>query len=144
ALFVSAHALYLRRWQRLAGVALGVLAGLALSAFYLLPALLELPYTKAESTPLAGGLNVDYWLLKPASLLQSSWSASYSSAERFRFARWYSLLGAGALAALLLGVYDEARRLTAWLFVAGWLAVLFLQLDIAHTVWFGMPMMRYV
>lgn len=142
ALYAGLLAIYARQWRSLVNMAVAIFLGLGLSAFYWIPALFELTYTRAESTMLTGGAIVGNWLLTPINLVQSSLPVLYAGDERFRFGLWLALLGLVAL--LGWRFYDRDLRFTVALLLGGWLVVLLLQLENAQFIWTHVPMIRFI
>jgi hypothetical protein len=122
------------------GAACGL--GLGLSAFYWVPALAELRYTRAETMMLQGVTDVTAGLVAAADLVQASWTAIYSGDARFQVGRLvfvYGLLAIGSVPC-----QDKGRRLAAGLLAGAIAGVLLLQLDVAQGFWEHMPLVRFV
>jgi hypothetical protein len=116
--------------------------GLGLSAFYWLPALAELRYTRAETMMLEGAYDVANGLVTASRLVQATWVAVYSGDGRFGLGLLMFVYG-------LLGVasvpwQDRRLRLNAALLAAAWVAILLLQLQPAAVFWEQMPFVRFV
>ncbi len=116
--------------------------GLALSAFYWAPALLESSFAQIEARMLGPGGRAGDNLRPLAMLFQSGWIHDYWGPERFSLSRWQGL-------AALLGIVSafftrgKARLLVATL-LACLAVVLVLQLEMTRTFWETAPLVRFI
>jgi hypothetical protein len=147
--FVPAAAAYVgvlglrdQQWRGLTLVALAGGLGLGLSTFYWMPALLEVRFTRTAEYMLGDSKDVRNNLLTWQQLVQPTWIFAYTGETRFHFARWLTLLG---LLSVLTWPF-QVRRLRGELLLlaAGWLVILFLQLESARPFWDGLPLVRFI
>ncbi len=135
-------AIYWRKPYALALIVTAYLLGLALSAFYWLPALAELRYSRAETLMLRGMTDVANGLVPLTQLLQSTLAAMVSGEERFRFSLLLFLLGVVGLATLPW--QNRKLRINAILFSAAWILILLLQLTAVKPLWVSLPLIRFI
>lgn len=141
-LYVLVLALNQRKYRALGRVCLAVALGLGFSAFYWLPALGELRYSRAESLMLRGETSVFTWLVKASELIQSELAVAYVGDQRFQFA--LLLFMYGVFGTVSLPWQDRRLRFNATLLICGWLAILILQLDITEPFWLYFPLVRFL
>jgi len=127
---------------RLWSLAGAVAFGLALSAFYWVPALLESEFAQIEARMLGPGGRASDNLHPLGLLVQSRWIHDYWGPERFSLSRWQGLVA-------LLGVVSVFfTRGKIRLFVAALLAclavVLVLQLEATRAFWEAAPLVRFI
>lgn len=135
-------AAYARNARPLLWVAAALLLGLALSAFYWLPAVSEVHFTHAEEYMLGAQSDVTQNLRPWGQIIQSDWAVDYQSDARFRFALRDLLLALIGL--LALPFVARQRRYELALFAALCAAMLLLQTQITQPFWQEMPMVRYI
>lgn len=141
-LYVIALSLPKAGWQALRTVAVTFGLGLALSAFYWLPALLELGYTHTAAYMLQGTTDVTRNLVAWRELIQLTWFFAYQGSLRFRFSLLLAVLG--ALGVLGIPLHQpKLRRALGWLALLGG-AALCLQLDSTLWFWQHVPLVRYI
>ena len=122
------------------GLAFGL--GLGLSAFYWIPALAELRYTRAETMMLQGVNDVANGLVAAAKLVQDSWTTIYSGDDRFRYGLLMFIYGIIGVVSVLW--QDRRLRLPAVLLAGAWVVMLLLQLRQAEVFWQQMPLVRFI
>jgi hypothetical protein len=140
--YVALLALWDRQWRALATVVLAVVLGLGLSAFYWLPAVAEIKFTRAEQYMLGAKTDVTQNLLAWRDLIQPTWVFAYVGETRFHFARLLALLGLAGLLALPL--QKPGLRSEVGLLALCWLVVMLLQLESALYFWQHMPLVRFI
>lgn len=116
--------------------------GFGLSAFYWLPALAELRYSRAESLMLGALTDVTTWLVPPTALVQSTPAVNLAGDERFRFGLLMFLFGAAGV--LTLPLQNRAWRFNAALLAAAWIVILLLQTEPARLFWTQLPLVRFL
>jgi len=131
-----------RDYGALGRIGLAFALGLGLSAFYWIPALAELRYTRAETMMLQGVNDVANGLVAASRLVQDSWATIYSGDDRFRYGLLMFIYG-------LIGVIsvpwqDRRLRLPAILLAGAWVVILLLQLQQAEIFWQQMPLVRFI
>lgn len=131
-----------RRLAALGTLAAATALGLGLGAFYWLPALTEIKYTRAESYMLNGLTAVENNLVEWRGLIQPYLVFEYRGPTRFRFALQQILYG--GLALLVLPLLRRRLRVEVALFALLWVLVLFLQLDVTAPFWQGAPLVRFI
>ncbi len=138
-LLLAVHA---RTIRPLAWIAAALLLGLALSAFYWLPAVTEVHFTHAEEYMLGAQSDVTQNLRPWGQIIQSTWAVDYQSEARFRFGlRDFVLALIGLLA---LPFVARQRRYELALFALLCATMLFLQTQLAQPFWQELPMVRYI
>ncbi|MFN8466856.1 MAG: 6-pyruvoyl-tetrahydropterin synthase-related protein [Caldilineaceae bacterium] len=129
-------------YAALGRIGLAFAFGLGLSAFYWIPALAELRYTRAETMMLQGVNDVTNGLVAAARLVQDGWTTIYSGDDRFRYGLLMFIYGIVGL----VSVPWQARRLRlpAALLAGAWVVILLLQLREAEIFWQQMPLVRFI
>jgi hypothetical protein len=140
--YVVLLALYERRVVTLAPIALSVLLGLGLAAFYWLPAMREVKYTYAEQYMLSAESDVTQNLLAWHDVVQPTLAVEYTGPLRFRFALRPLLFGLFGL--LALPFLRRRRRFEVGILALSWLVVLFLQTEQSLFFWQEMPLVRFI
>jgi hypothetical protein len=135
-------ALWERNYRGLGRVGVAFLLGLGLSAFYWLPALAELRFSRAEAQMLGGNTDVRTWLVSGAELVQGSLLAAFAGDDRFRYGLLMFLYGVAAV--VTLPWQDRRLRPTAVLLAAAWVALLLLQLQVIGIFWQYVPLVRFI
>lgn len=131
-----------REWKGLIRAALAIALGLALSAFYWVPALSELGYVRTSSVMLGGGLNPVDNLSSLGDMVQPWPLFDYWGQMRFHLSLWQAIVAVAAGIGLAI-FRPQTRRTTAILL--GLLAfLLFLQTSESGPFWQGMPLVRYI
>ncbi len=144
-LYVAILSALRRDWWALARVGAALALGLGVSAFYWLPALMELRFTKAETFMLGAATDVRTWLTQVSQVVQHSLVVNYTGYvdnDRFRFAQWMAILG--AIGAVTIPWQDRRLRPNAILLTLAWVAILLLQTQWAFTFWDTMPLVRFL
>jgi hypothetical protein len=131
-----------RNYAALGRIGLAFVLGLGLSAFYWLPALAELRYTRAETMMLQGVYDVSNGLVDTAGLVQDMWTAIYSGDDRFRYGLLMFVYGIAGVVSLPW--QDRRLRLNAALLAGAWVAILVLQLRPLEVFWQQMPLVRFI
>lgn len=129
-------------YAALGRIGLAFALGLGLSAFYWVPALAELRYTRAESMMLQGVNDVINGLVAAARLVQDSWTTIYSGDDRFRYGLLMFVYG--IIGVVSVPWQDRRLRLPAALLAGAWVAILLLQLRGAEVFWQQMPLVRFI
>ena len=122
------------------GLAFGL--GLGLSAFYWIPALAELRYTRADTMMLQGVNDVTNGLVAAAKLVQDGWTTIYSGDDRFRYGLLMFVYG--IVGVVSVPWQDRRLRLPAALLAGAWVMILLLQLREAEIFWQQMPLVRFI
>jgi hypothetical protein len=131
-----------RNYVALGRFGLAFILGLGLSAFYWLPALAELRYTRAETMMLQGVNDVANGLVNTSMLVQDTLAAIYSGDDRFHYGLLMFVYGIAGVVSLPL--QDRRLRLNAALLAGAWVAMLLLQLRPAEAFWQQMPLVRFI
>ena len=129
-------------YAALGRIGLAFVLGLGLSAFYWIPALAELRYTRAETIMLQGVNDVTNGLVAAARLVQDSWTTIYSGDDRFRYGLLMFIYG--IIGVVSVPWQDRRLRLPAVLLAGAWIVILLLQLQQAETFWRQMPLVRFI
>ena len=129
-------------YAALGRIGLAFALGLGLSAFYWVPALAELRYTRAESMMLQGVNDVINGLVAAARLVQQSWTTIYSGDDRFRYGLLMFVYG--IIGVVSVPWQDRRLRLPAALLAGAWVVILLLQLRGAEIFWQQMPLVRFI
>ncbi len=141
-IFVTILALWRGRGRAFAAILLSGFLGLGLGAFYWLPALTEVRFTRTEEYMLGDIKNVSDNLLSWRELLQPTWVFVYTGEARFRFARVLAMVGfVGMLASLF---HHPRLRRGLFLLALGWLLIMGLQLELARPFWDSAPLIRFI
>lgn len=140
--YVVILALWNRRRKALSPIMLSALLGLGLSAFYWLPALTEVRFTRTEEYMLGDNRNASDNLLSWRELLQPTWIFAYTGEVRFRFARLLAVMG--VIGALALPFQPPRLRFALLMLAIGGLALMGLQLEGARFFWDSVPLIRFV
>jgi uncharacterized membrane protein len=106
--YLSLLAWQRRSWKGLLAVGLAIVTGLALSAFYWLPALAERGYAQIELRMLTGAQKAEENLVFLNNLVQIRLSVDYWGPLRFRLSLWQALIGMVAV----VGVVAQAKGYT--------------------------------
>ena len=129
-------------YAALGRIGLAFVLGLGLSAFYWIPALAELRYTRAETMMLQGVNDVRNGLVAAAKLVQDSWTTIYGGDDRFRYGLLMFVYG---IVGVVSVPWQERRlRLPAALLAGAWVVILLLQLRQAEIFWQQMPLVRFI
>ena len=142
ALYVATLAALARDWRALLRVAGAFVLGAALSAFYWMPALLEMSLTKSTEFMFSGGTSIEANVKTLTTLAQSSLVALYAGPERFRFAAWPLLAGAAGVVGLILA--RRSRPPILWFWVGALTVILLIQLDASLPLWQNVPFVRFI
>lgn len=121
--------------------------GLGLSAFYWLPAIGELGYSRAESFMIgdANASTVSRHLVTPFTLLQWNPIVEYSGPSRFRFGLLHSVLAVLAVAAIYFQKTLPRRSVVTLILMSlVLLFVLLLQLTWFQPLWDVLPLVRFI
>lgn len=141
-LYFGLLALVERRYRALFQLALALGLGLALSAFYWLPALLEVKFTHAAVYMLQTPAEFAKNLVAGWDLFQPTLVFHYAGPLRFRFALLQTLVGGSGLLALL---WSRGRvRVQLLLLTVLWLITLLLQMNSTLALWQNVPLLRFV
>ena len=147
AIVITRSAISKTRWLTAAGGAAAIAGGLALSAFFWVPALLEKDYVKIELL-LQGLLNWRVHIISPMQLLWGRWGFGYSVAgpnDGMSFA-----LGpvhiALAIAGIAIGIriVNRTRRLDAIVFAGAALAGALMATEWTAPIWARIPLLQYL
>jgi len=141
-LFVGLVALHERRLHGVLPVLAAVGLGLGLSAFYWIPALGEMRFTKLEDHMLDEITDVLNWLLAPGEVLQRSFLHVYQGVERFRLAVWTFVLACLATVGLLLRPHP--RRFALGVLLLVFFLIVGMQLSYTEPFWAHMPLVRFI
>jgi hypothetical protein len=149
-----------RGWRRLPVVLTALAAGLGLSAFYWMPALLERGYAQIESHML--DMPPEDWLSPLSEWIQLRLTFDYWGSLHFKLALWQAAIAVIAVAALAISALrkrtplvrrhpDEPALQTGpelrfnMALLAGITAgVMLLQLEVSRSFWTGVPLVRFV
>lgn len=142
ALYLVILAALERRLRALIPAAAAFALGLALAAFYWLPALGEIDQTRASETMLRGSAALYRALIPLQAIYQRTPRVEYAGDWRFRLALWPFVIGVLGTAALFLPG-KRPRAPLALLAVALWLIVL-LQAPFSQVIWESISVIRYV
>lgn len=142
ALLLVLLALIERRADRIVAILFPVVIGAGLSAFYWLPAMLEIGLTRSDEFMFSGATAVEGNVVAWRNIVQSTPLAQYQGVERFRIALWHFVLGTVAIVMLIL----QRRRRPAMLalLAAVWVAVLLLQTQWSLVFWDHAPYVRMI
>jgi hypothetical protein len=132
-----------RNWRGLRwSVGVFIPLGLGLSAFYWVPAILEMNLTKSADFLFSGRTSIEANVKTLNTLVQNSIAAVYSGPERFRFSAWQLVAGMFAVIGLAYSRRLQSSVLSFW---AGILAfVMWIQLDYSLFFWQYTPFVRYI
>ncbi|MCC6169644.1 MAG: hypothetical protein IT329_20665 [Caldilineaceae bacterium] len=131
-----------QRQHRLRFLFAGVFFGISLTAFYWLPAIGELRYTRADQYMLSEASDVRSNLIHWQKLFQFELLFDYWGEERFRIVWWQALLGILGMTALPLQAAKQRHALGA--LAALFLIALLLQLEVSRLFWEIVPLVRYI
>lgn len=131
-----------RRLGRLWSLAGAAAWGLALSAFYWAPALLESGFAQIEARMLGPGGRAGDNLHPLGMLVQSRWIHDYWGPERFSLSRWQGLVALLGIPSLFL-TRGRIRLLIAIL-LACLAIVMVLQLEATRPFWEAAPLVRFI
>ncbi len=130
------------RMPQLTAVAAAIGLGLGLSAFYWMPAIAEVGYTKIEAAMLSGPRSAAQNLVSLTDLVQRSLLVDYWGGTRFHLALWPAVL-------LVLSViaipFQVVRMRFALILLAGLAAIaLAMQLTVTRPFWEILPLVRFI
>jgi hypothetical protein len=131
-----------RKWRGLLLLGIAGVLGVGLSAFYWLPALAEVKFTRAEEYMLGDIKDVENNLLAWRHLVQPTWIFHYAGETRFHFARWLAVLG--AISIVTLPFHRPWLRSELALLALAGLATLFLQVENARFFWESAPLVKFI
>jgi hypothetical protein len=140
-LFLVLLALLERRRRALLPVALAFVLGASMSAFYWVPAVAEMGFSKAEEFMFNEATDVTNNVVAPAEVMQHSIVPQYVGPERFRIALWQFAVGALGVFGLAL---QRRRPRALWLLAGAFLAILLLQTTWSLPFWTHVPMVRFI
>jgi hypothetical protein len=144
-----------RFWRGQLPVVLAALAaGLGLSAFYWMPALLERDYAQIESHMLN---RLDTWLSPLGEWIQHQVVFDYWGALRFRLSLWQAILAVIAILALVITAKSAPKdpnepvlssskglRFNMALLAGITAGAMLLQLDVSRSFWNIVPLVRFI
>lgn len=141
-IYLALTAWYQRRLNQFVGVVAACGLGLGLSAFYWVPALAEVRYTRVESSMLSGRFSAAENLVQLKDLVQSTLVVDHWGPNRFRLALWQAVVF--VLAVIAIPFQAKAVRFVVIL-LAGIAAVaLIMQLTVSRSFWEAFPLVRFV
>lgn len=146
-LFIILIAIFEQQPRRMLLPIMAIVTGLGLSAFYWLPAIGELGYSRATDFMIGdvGASTVSQHLVEPATLLQWSLVTEYAGPARFRFSGLQALIATIGVIALSFQTKLIRRAIIAlWLLAAILVIVLLLQLGWFRFFWDGLPLIRFI
>lgn len=136
--------------RRLATAVGAIGLGLALAAFYWVPALLELEYSNLEAQR-TGSFSIGRYLGSPRDLLQSSLLYDYHAEAVPRYGLVVGLLAVGAVALYLAALtrrrdldHHQPERAPVLGFAVAFLVCLVMQLEAALPIWEGLPLISFL
>ena len=131
-----------RRMPQMTAVAAAIGLGLGLSAFYWMPAIAEIGYTKIEALMLNGPLSAAQNLVPLTDLVQGSLAVDYWGGGRFHLPLWQAVVFVLSVIAI---PFQAVRMRFALILLAG-LAVIALamQLTVAQGFWETLPLVRFI
>ncbi|GIV69746.1 6-pyruvoyl-tetrahydropterin synthase-related protein [Caldilinea sp.] len=145
--FVAGVAIFDRRLQKTVYPLLALLLGFTLSAFYWVPAIGELHYSRAAEfmTSIDGVSTVSRHLVGLSELFQSGILAAYAGPDRFRFGLLPALLvGLSILTLFLLPRFPRSRVVALAMMAALFVIILLAQLNDFKVLWEGLPLVRFI
>ncbi len=125
---------------RYVSIALGL--GFCLSAFYWLPALLEMRYTKVEAHMLGEAQSTKANLYALSNLIQHSLISDYWGEMRFHLSLWQAFIG--IVTAILLALVPSYRRLQTVILFVLWIVLMFVQSELSRVLWETVPLVRFI
>jgi hypothetical protein len=152
-----------RAWRRLPAALAAIAAGLGLSAFYWMPALLERGYAQIESHML--DMPPEDWLSPVGEWIQFRLAFDYWGSLHFKLALWQAVIAVIAVLAMAISAIIALRKKTRgaganahepvpqgtpglrynMALLAGiTAAVMLLQLDVSRSFWTLVPLVRFV
>jgi len=142
ALLLVLLALIEHRANRIVAIVIPFAVGAGLSAFYWLPAMLEVGLTRSNEFMFSGPTAVEHNVVAWRAIVQSTPFAHYQGEERFRMALWQFVLGT---ISIVLLVFQRRRRPAMLALFAGvWIAVLLLQTEWSLFFWENAPYVRMI
>jgi hypothetical protein len=138
ALFAFLLSLIDRRPKAILPVAGAFVLGAGLSAFYWMPAILELGYSHTRIIMFNETTDVVNNTVSFANLIQHSLVHQFVGEDRFRFSLWQFFLGLASLIFLL--TRRRSVPSVIWLLAIAWAVVLILQTELSLPFWQHMPM----